>query len=118
MRFLANENYPRPSVEYLIHNGFQVKSIQEYLGGISDEEVLAIAEKEQLIILTFDSDYGELLFKYKRETPPSVVYFRFKGKSPSESGKMLVELLKTGLEIEGFFTVVEETGIRQRKLSH
>ncbi|NBC06582.1 MAG: hypothetical protein GVY26_05250 [Bacteroidetes bacterium] len=116
MRFLANENYPRPSIEYLKSKGHYVKSIQEELGGSSDEEVIAIAERENLVILTFDSDYGELLFKYQREAPPSVVYFRFKGKSPSESGKMLAELLGTELEIRGHFTVIEETGVRQRKL--
>lgn len=30
---------------------------------------------------------------------------------------MLFELLKANLEIEGYFTVIEETGVRQRKLS-
>jgi len=71
MKFLANENYPKPSVEYLKRQGYQVKSIQEELGGISDEEVVAIAQKEKLVILTFDSDYGELLFKYQKTKPPA-----------------------------------------------
>jgi predicted nuclease of predicted toxin-antitoxin system len=117
MKFLANENYPKPSIVFLRNKGFEVKSIQEGYGGIPDEEVIAIAEQEGRIILTFDSDYGELLFKYQRATPPSVVYFRFKGRSPSESGRMLFELLNANLEIEGYFTVIEETGVRQRKLS-
>jgi len=29
---------------------------------------------------------------------------------------MLAELLGTELEIRGYFTVIEETGVRQRKL--
>jgi hypothetical protein len=44
MKFLANENYPKPSIVFLRNKGFEVKSIQEGYGGIPDEEVVAIAE--------------------------------------------------------------------------
>ena len=64
MNFLANENFPRPSTIILRENGLSVKSIQEDFPGISDEEVIEIASKSNLIILTFDSDYGEIIFKY------------------------------------------------------
>jgi hypothetical protein len=37
MVFLANENFPMPSVKLLRQNGFEVISIQEDLGGISDD---------------------------------------------------------------------------------
>ena len=73
--FLANENFPRPSVTLLRDNGFEVKSIQEEFPGISDDIVMNIASELNLIILTFDSDYGELIFKHKKNNPPSVVYF-------------------------------------------
>jgi predicted nuclease of predicted toxin-antitoxin system len=72
---------------------------------------------KSLIILTFDRDYGELLFKYQMDPPPAVVYFRTKGNTPSEAGNILLTLIESeGLEIEGYFTVVEENGYRQRKL--
>jgi predicted nuclease of predicted toxin-antitoxin system len=117
MKFLANENFPKPSITFLRQKGYYVKSIQEELSGISDEAVVKIAEQEQLIILTFDSDYGEILFKHLRESPPSVVYFRFKGRSPAEAAQILLELVvKKDLKLAGYFTVIEETGIRQRKL--
>ena len=75
MKFLANENFPGPSVTYLREKGFDVESISEKYSGISDEEVVEIAIRERRIILTFDSDYGEILFKYSLPDPPSVVYF-------------------------------------------
>jgi predicted nuclease of predicted toxin-antitoxin system len=42
--------------------GHDVVSISELYPGISDREVLEIATKEQRAIITFDSDYGELVF--------------------------------------------------------
>ncbi len=65
--FLANENFPKPSPLLLREKGFVVKSIQEDFPGISDPEVMKITTRENLIILTFDSDYGELIFKYAKE---------------------------------------------------
>ena len=118
MRFLANENYPYPSILLLRKNGLEVISISENWSGISDEEVLSKAVDENLIILTFDRDYGELLFKYKRESPPAVIYYRIKGKTPQDAAIILFDLLDNqSIMIDNYFTVIEENAIRQRKLS-
>lgn len=74
--FLANENFPRPSTIILRENGFSVKSIQEDSPGISDDEIIKIALNSNLIILTFDRDYGELIFRYSKDNPPAVIFFR------------------------------------------
>lgn len=62
MIFLANENFLRPGTIFLREKGFHIKSIQEDFPGITDEEVIKIAQGLDLIILTFDRDYGELIF--------------------------------------------------------
>jgi predicted nuclease of predicted toxin-antitoxin system len=116
MRFLANENFPYPSILLLRTSGFEVVSIMEEMSGIRDEEVLEKAVKEQLIILTFDRDYGELLFRYKRNPPPAVVYFRTKGQAPEDAGHILLSKITSGILLDNHFTVIEETGVRQRKL--
>ncbi len=117
MRFLANENFPMPSVKLLRKNGFEVISIQEDLGGISDDVVLEKAVRENLVILTLDRDYGELIFKYKKPVPPAVVYFRMKGETPLDAAIILLEILKkSDIELENSFTAIEQNAIRQRKL--
>lgn len=58
------ENFARPSILLLRENGIEVRSIQEEFQGASDEIVMKIAIEMNLIILTFDSDHGELIFKY------------------------------------------------------
>ena len=113
--FLANENFPRPSTIILRENGFIIKSIQEDHSGIEDAEVIKIALTLNLIILTFDSDYGELIFKYAKDNPPAVVFFREKGNDPVFAALSLMALLKnTSIKLTGAFTVIESNNIRQR----
>jgi predicted nuclease of predicted toxin-antitoxin system len=116
MKFLANENFPFPSVALLRKAGYEVESIAEKHSGISDVAVIEIAQKDNRIILTFDKDYGEIIFRYKKDNPPAVIFFRFKGENPEFAGIFLLDLIrKASLTIENVFTVIERENIRQRK---
>jgi predicted nuclease of predicted toxin-antitoxin system len=116
MLFLANENFPFPSVKFLREGGYDVKSIAQEFQGISDPEVIRIAQQESRIILTFDKDYGELLFKNTTTKPPAVVFFRFKGLEPVYAGSLLRSVLENqNLALDNCFTVIDENNIRQRK---
>ena len=113
--FLANENFPRPSINIIRERGFLVKSIQEDSPGIYDNDVITIAQNNNLIILTFDKDYGELIFRHSRSTPPSIVFFREKGDNPLFAGQLLLSLLSnSNITLENAFTVIEEKSFRQR----
>ena len=118
MKFLANENFPFPSINLLRQSGYEIISISEKLPGISDFEVIEKAKAEGLIILTFDKDYGEIIFKHGHESPPSVVFFRFKGDSPEIAGKLLTDLLENKkLDVANKFSVIEKENVRQRAYS-
>ena len=114
MRFLANENFPAPSITRLRAVGHDVSSMLEAAPGITDGAVIAIAVREDRCVLTFDKDYGELIFTEGLEDPPAVVFFRHRGPSPEAAAELLQELLAQSTELLGRFTVVEEGGIRQR----
>lgn len=118
MRFLANENFPLPSIRALRENGFEVFSIVELSPGITDEEVLKLASNESLSILTFDRDYGELIFSRKLTPPPSLFYFRFEPDSSIEPFEILKKVLA---ELENntnnFFIVVDRISIRKRLMT-
>jgi predicted nuclease of predicted toxin-antitoxin system len=115
MQFLANENFPLPSILFLRQEGYIVRSVTESYPGISDVQVIGKAESENSIILTFDKDYGEIIFKLGLKNPPAVIFFRFKGEEPVAAGKLLTDLLKSQkLIVEKKFTVIEKGGIRQR----
>ena len=113
---LANENFPRHSVMLLKKEGFEVVSVAEQSPGIADSEVLAQACRNSMVILTFDRDYGELLFKYRQSKPEGVVYFRTGLEHPEQAARILLAHLHNGLEVSGYFTVIDIHGVRQRPL--
>jgi len=116
MRFLANENFPYPSIRILRESGYDVGSVFEKIRGAKDSEVLLYAQKENRIILTFDRDYGELIYHYGFFAY-GVVYFRFEPEYPEEPAERLLKILDLGeIELLDKFTVVERDRIRQRKI--
>ena len=75
------------------------------------------AADEQRVILTFDRDYGELIYRLRLRSPKGVIYLRFRPHTPEEPASILLNLLQTeGLQFEEWFTVVERDQIRQRPL--
>lgn len=99
----------------LREKGFSIKSIQEESPGISDNAVMKIALDLNLIILTFDSDYGELIFKYAKDNPPAVIFFREKGNSPEFAASALISLPESkAVDLSKAFTVIEVNNVRQR----
>ncbi len=60
MKFLADEDFPKPLVVRIRSLRFSVKTIQQKnLQGSSDETVANLALKEKSIVLTFDKDFLE-----------------------------------------------------------
>ncbi|MCC6540934.1 MAG: DUF5615 family PIN-like protein [Flavobacteriales bacterium] len=114
MRFLANENFPDPSITILRGEGHVVTSVRTDAPGISDPLVIAKAQARDLIILTFDKDYGELIFKEGVTDPPAVVFFRYRGVDPQAAAKLLLDAIAQNTALTNRFTVIEEDGIRQR----
>jgi predicted nuclease of predicted toxin-antitoxin system len=117
MQFLANENFPRASVYRLRAIGHNVASILEDTPGAKDQQVLARAATEKRIILTFDRDYSEMIYRLKLPVPTGVIYFRFNPVTPEEPADRLIELLATGnVPLSGMFSVIERGRLRQRQL--
>jgi predicted nuclease of predicted toxin-antitoxin system len=113
MKFLV----PLTSIYLLRNAGYYVFSITEKCSGIEDELVLKIAREKHLIILTFDRDYGELIYKRKLVAPQGVIYFRYQPLNPSEPADHLLRLLRENtILFDNKFTVLERNYLRQRPL--
>ncbi len=63
--FLADENIPVETVGILRQKGVDIISIAEVSPGLSDREILDLASKQGRIIITFDVDFGRLVFREK-----------------------------------------------------
>ena len=116
-RFLANENISRTTVEILRENGHDVKWVAESIPSIDDERVLLLACGEQRIIITFDSDYGELIYRDKNSPPPGVIYLRLKSDDPALPARLILKYLAISPgSFDRTFAVLNETELRVRPL--
>ncbi|MEX0637223.1 MAG: DUF5615 family PIN-like protein [Burkholderiales bacterium] len=115
-RLLANENFPAPSIRILRDQGYDVAAVTEGGGSLADADVLALAVAEKRWIVTFDRDYGELIFARGLAAPPAVILFRMRSYRPDDPGRLLAGLLDSGAGFDGLFVLVEEAGLRKRPL--
>ena len=116
MKLLANENFPIKSILYLKSKGFDISSIGTDIPSIQDHAVMTIAIKEERTILTFDRDYGELIFKNNYKPQGGVIYLRLDEYKADEPGKIIEELInKKEFAFDNALTVLDKNGIRQRK---
>jgi predicted nuclease of predicted toxin-antitoxin system len=117
MKFLADENFPLSSVHILQESGIDIKSIALENSGIKDVDVLQFALGEQRTLLTFDRDFGELVFKLGVKPPNGILYFRWNNFQPNDPANFILEILsQKKIILTGFFTVVGKDSIRQRKI--
>jgi predicted nuclease of predicted toxin-antitoxin system len=63
MKIVADEGVDRQVVEALRGENHDVTYIAELAPGISDEEVLQLANERDALLLTTDKDFGELVFR-------------------------------------------------------
>ncbi|ADB37206.1 DUF5615 family PIN-like protein [Spirosoma linguale] len=115
MTFLADENFPVTAFRLLLESGFDIKHIAFDMPSITDVDVTELAIKENRIILTFDGDYGTLIFKFGYR-PLGVVYFRLQNITAAEPAYIVRNLMKEGYELVNMHTVVENDKIRQRRI--
>ncbi len=116
MKLLANENIPLATIYYLRGIGLDIASISEDASGIQDRVVLNIAHEQERTILTFDRDYGELIFKHRLKPAAGVIYLRLDEYTPEEPGKIIEKLIVgSQFDFSNTLTVVDKDGIRQRK---
>jgi predicted nuclease of predicted toxin-antitoxin system len=116
VRILANENFPGPVIRELRQHGHDVASVKEVMKGAGDREVLARAQREERLVVTFDKDFGELAYRFGLPAASGVVLFRLSGGSPAVDNARAVKALESGIDWVGNFAVVTDDKIRVRPL--
>jgi predicted nuclease of predicted toxin-antitoxin system len=115
MKLLADENTPRTIIEALRYSGYDILWVREYCPGMSDEEVACLSISENLIILTFDKDFGELVYRLGMKDTPGVILARIVDNQICQA-RVLELLSGYGNRLRGYFTVLTESRIRRRSL--
>jgi predicted nuclease of predicted toxin-antitoxin system len=117
MKLLADEGVDASIVGSLRSKGHEVLYIAELRPGITDEEVLSLANEEGAVLVTTDKDFGELVYRMRR-IHAGVLLLRLEGLSGEEKGSLVVEVLgRHGDGVKKSFTVVSPTLTRIRQTS-
>lgn len=115
---VADENINTATIRALRASGRRVVSIADEQPGAPDAAVLARAVELDAILVTFDRDYGALIFRDGLPAPHAVVYLRSIPSSPEEVARVVLDLLDGVIagEIGRQFVVWTTEGTRKRKL--
>jgi len=116
MKLFIDENVSRLVVDRLRVDGHDLTLAQDVAFGRPDRELLALALRLGAIILTEDTDFGELVM---REQLPSagVVLLRLSGLARSFQPDYIAQILAThAAALPGAFTVMTPAAVRVRPL--
>jgi predicted nuclease of predicted toxin-antitoxin system len=115
MKILADENIEREFIKALRDADFDIISVRESFIGSADDEILQIANDKKAVILTYDTDFGELVFRFSLKSH-GIILLRLSGLSLLEKVEKTISVIQEHkYEIENAFTVISENSVRIRK---
>lgn len=119
MKFLVDNALSPVLAAALVRAGHDAAHVQDYgLHAAADEVVLALAAREERIIISADTDFGALL-ALRQETRPSFILFRRASPRRPEAQAALLLANLSALEeplAAGAVIVVGENRLRVRRL--
>jgi predicted nuclease of predicted toxin-antitoxin system len=116
VRLLANENFPRPALLALRAAGIDDEAVAEQMPSASDTEVLSRAATQSRWLVTFDRDYGELVFARKVAAPPAIIYLRQGAYPPDWPAQAVLEAIARADFVAGHMVVISGRSARRRAL--
>ncbi len=87
--FLADENIPLAAIKNLRKQGCNIISVTEDFAGSSDKRLMELSSKNKWVIITFDKDFGELIYKQKSIKPYGIILLRLAPRSPEYLSQLL-----------------------------
>jgi len=114
MNILADESVDQPIVERLRADGHDVLAVVEMEPGLPDEDVLTLANQRGALLLTADTDFGELVFRQHR-LATGLVLIRLAGLTAATKPAVVSAAIREhASELTAAFTVVSPGMIRIR----
>lgn len=113
---MADAHVDREWVEALRAHGHDVTWVVQEDPRASDREILARAQEEGRLVITFDKDFGELAFRLGLPAAAGIVLFRERASDAPLTAGAAVGVLESREDWAGHFSVVEEGQIRVTSL--
>lgn len=112
MKLLADENVAGDIVSLLRQQGHNVAWIRQDSPGAADVDVLIRSTREQRLLVTFDKDFGELVWRAGHDASAGVILFRISAASSSDVASKVAAILDSRDDWNGQFSVVDGRRIR------
>jgi predicted nuclease of predicted toxin-antitoxin system len=116
VRWLADECVAAPLVASLRGAGHDVLYVAEAAAGLSDADVIALALRENRLLLTEDKDFGDLVFRGGRSVPGAVLMRIDPDNEELKKIRLAGAIERYGEELFGRYMVIEEGRFRSRHL--
>jgi predicted nuclease of predicted toxin-antitoxin system len=113
VKLLADENVHSGVIAKLRAAGFEVEAIAETAPGTPDHLILARSDIGVLSLITYDRDFGDLIFNKNRPTPAVLIYSRLGRAEPVFVAERISEVLK-GSPMTGHCYVISKDGVRTK----
>ncbi|HEX6778586.1 MAG TPA: DUF5615 family PIN-like protein [Ktedonobacterales bacterium] len=115
MRFLLDENADYELATFVRSLGHDITTIvEDYTRSTEDPDILAIANRENRVIITNDKDFGELIFR-RRLPNKGIILFRLGNEAVEIKQRWLLKVLAEHTHQIGQFIVITDRGIRVRR---
>jgi predicted nuclease of predicted toxin-antitoxin system len=112
MRFLVDECTGLRVARWLREQGHEVFSVYDEARGMEDEPIIQKAFAENWILITNDKDFGEKVYKERRQHR-GVVFLRLEDERASNKIETLRRLLESYVDkLADQFVAVTETRVR------
>jgi predicted nuclease of predicted toxin-antitoxin system len=111
---LLDENLPRSTVIALASAGHDVLHMADAAAAADDRRVLALARSSGRVLVTFDADFGDLIYRRGEPAPPAILFLRL---HPIDGDVAAALVLQALVEpVQGQFVVCAREGHRRRPL--
>ncbi|HBR18190.1 MAG TPA: hypothetical protein DD725_11410 [Deltaproteobacteria bacterium] len=92
LKFIVDVGVGRAIEDWLESFGYDVLSVREINPRMSDRDILSLAVKEKRIVITMDSDFGELVY-HSGQPHAGVLLLRLEGARTEEKLVVAKEIL-------------------------
>ena len=99
------------TVSHLRGVGHNVEWVKETSPGAQDEDILSRPDISELVLVTLDRDFGDLIFRQGFPTPRAILYSRLSRANPQAIADRVAALIEQGLA-ENHMTTITAQGER------
>jgi predicted nuclease of predicted toxin-antitoxin system len=101
-------------VRHLRAIGYEVEWVKETSRGAADDQILSRPDIRELVLITFDRDFGDLIYRQGFPAPRAILYSRLSRANPQRIAERLAALIERGVA-DNHMTTITAQGERLKE---